>query len=81
VADQHDQHLARAHRLLDGIDEVDAGIEGIDVHEHPARKAAAQPVEQPSRVARAVFTAIVDEDVLTHDCLQPATRNFSSRSC
>ena len=64
VAADHRHHdLGRAERLVDGIDEVQPGLDADHVHEHalPA-EVLRQPVKQSASVTCAVFAAIADED-------------------
>ena len=49
--------------MLDRLDEVLAGLDRIDVHEHEVTaQVSGEPIEQAARVRRAVLAPIVDEE-------------------
>jgi hypothetical protein len=62
-ADDREQHIAGTDGALEDVHEVDAGFDVGDVHEHrgPAEPGP-QVVEEPSGMARTVFTPVADED-------------------
>ena len=64
-ADDDDQHATRRDGLLDRIDEIDAGVYALDVHEHPlAAEVRRQPVVEPTGVTRRIVAAVADEDAV-----------------
>src|SRR4029077_21023870 len=67
--DHGHQHVAGAHPLFDGLDEVDARLNAIDVHEDfILGKAAVEVVVQPSGRVGGVLTPVTDEDLAVHVC-------------
>ena len=69
--DHRNQHRTRLQRPFDGIDEIDPGIDGLDVAEDPdVRQLVAQMVAQATGGALAVLASIADEDVLHAELLR-----------
>jgi hypothetical protein len=61
--DHRDEDIAGADLPVDGLHEVDSGLEARDVHEDRALpESRPQPVEQTARVACRVLPSIADED-------------------
>jgi hypothetical protein len=55
LADQCDQGIARAHSLLDDLDEVEAGLNRVDVHKDIIPpKMLAEPIIEPSSPSAAI---------------------------
>jgi hypothetical protein len=62
-ADDREQNVAGTDGLVQDLGEVHAGLDVRDVHEHElGAEMGAQPVEEGSRVSRAVVAAVADED-------------------
>ena len=72
VADDDDEHLAGTDRRLDRGDEIDPGLDSLDIHEDAiGTEMRRQAVVDPARIAGRVVTSIADEDSVhaVHDSL------------
>jgi hypothetical protein len=64
-SDQGDKDAAGLQCCLDGLDEVGARLDGVQVHEHgSARQVMAEPDLQEARVGAGVAAAVADEDAM-----------------
>src|SRR5262245_29549893 len=69
-ADERDQDVARAYRALDGLHEVEAGLDAVDIHEDVvAAVMVAQAVMQATGRRTALLAPVADEDA----CHLPAS--------
>jgi len=61
-ADDDDQHFAGRYRAFERFDEVEAGLDAFDVHEHAlGAKVPGEPVVQAAGIAGGVLPSIADE--------------------
>ena len=65
VADDDDQDFAGRHRAFDRFDEIDAGLDSFDVHEHAlGTEMTGKPIVEAAGVAGGVLPSIADEYAL-----------------
>ena len=63
LANQCDQGIARAHSLLNNLDEVEAGLNRVDVHKDIVPpKMLAEPIIEPSSPSPTIVPPVADED-------------------
>src|SRR4051794_41587434 len=63
LPDHDNSGIAGANGRLDNLDEVDTGLNGVDVHEDLLfAEVLAEPVVEAPSVRRAVLTSVADED-------------------
>src|SRR5262249_47245431 len=77
-ADHRQERIALPDLLFEHVDEIEPGRDIVDIHEQLlGAESLLQPVEQPTRVARIVTAAIIDENPARHG---PRTARQERRS-
>jgi hypothetical protein len=67
-ADHRQQDRAGTHRLVDYLREVDAELDGVDVHEDMVvTEAVGEPVVQPAGEVAGLLPPVADEDATRRD--------------
>ena len=62
AADDDDQHFAGRYGAFERFDEVEAGLDAFDVHEHAlGAEVADQPIVEATGVAGSILPSIADE--------------------